>query len=684
MTVNTSKKDLILNLFSQLRISQKLWLGTGLMIALLAIVSLTTLQSLSTAQNSISDVVEVRQPTVLASMELAETIGQANASLGFYLLSQDDIHKQEYEQAQKKIGKLLTTLNGMPQVKNDPAIQKLMSEIAKDINKYKGYRDQMFTLAENYIENQPGIGYAGRNLNPVSQQMLQMMTQSIMSEMDEDISEERREILNKFNELRYGWANVMNGVRAYLSFRGDSAQKEVALYDGIVVETLEALQAHNDNLTLDQEDSLPQIIELREKFMENYKKLIEIHNGEGWRKDAQLIRNEIGPLVQNIKANINSLTESQRRGTEVSSKTLLSTISTTKQVVSILLTVGIVLGGIGAWLMVLVIVRPLNIAVAAMKDIAEGEGDLTERLKVSGRDETADLARAFNQFIEKIHATISQVAGSTSQLTTAAEQMSLVTHETNNGVNKQKIETEQVASALNEMTATVMEVARNAESAADAANQADIQASEGKNIVALTIDSINTLATEVENAANVIQDVEKDSAEIGSVLEVIQGIAEQTNLLALNAAIEAARAGEQGRGFAVVADEVRNLASRTQESTEEIRKMIERLQAGSHNAVIVMEEGRNRAKESVDQAAKTGSALERITSAVADINSMNNQIATAAHQQGIVAEEINKNVVNITQIADETSEGTIQLSKSGIELAHLAQDLQGLVGQFKI
>lgn len=684
MAVSTPSKELIFNLFSHLKISQKLWLGTGLMIVLLATVSLVALQSLSTAENSISTVVEVRQPALLASMELAETISQANASLGFYLLSVDENHKQEFTTAEKKIDRLLSTLNSMPVVQNDPATQKLMSEIAKDINKYKGYRDQMFTLAENHIENQPAIGYAGSNLNPLSQQMLQMMTQSIMSEMEEEVSETRREILNTFNDLRYAWTNIRDSVRAYLSFRGEKAQQEVGLYDGIFVETLQSLESLSDHMTLDQEDALPQIISLHEKYMVNYKSLLEIHESEEWRTDAHLIRSEIGPLVKQIKDNINRLTENQRRSTEMSSKTLLSTVSTTKQVVTTLLVVGIVLGGLGAWLLVLVIVGPLNTTVAAMKDIAEGEGDLTKRLRENGRDETAELAKTFNQFIAKIHATISQVAGSTSQLAAAAEQMSVVTSQTSSGVNKQKLETDQVATALTEMTATVQEVARHAESAAEAANQADAQAAEGKGVVSRTVESINTLASEVENAANVIQKVEKDSEEIGSVLEVIQSIAGQTNLLALNAAIEAARAGEQGRGFAVVADEVRSLASRTQESTEEIRLMIDRLQKGSHDAVTVMEMGRNKAQDSVEQAAKAGSTLENIIRSVEDINSMNTQIAAAAHQQGIVAEEINQNVVNITRVADETAEGTSQLSKSGVELARLAQDLQMLVGQFKI
>ena len=262
--------------------------------------------------------------------------------------------------------------------------------------------------------------------------------------------------------------------------------------------------------------------------------------------------------------------------------------------------------------------------------------------------------------------------------------MSLVMEETKRDTLQQQSETSQVVTAMNEMTATVQEVARHATEAASAANKADHASVEGKKVVLSTMNAIEALSSEVHSAANVISQLEKDSENIGTVLDVIKGIAEQTNLLALNAAIEAARAGEQGRGFAVVADEVRTLASRTQQSTQEIQAMIENLQVGAQTAVKVMDESRAKAESSVSQAAKAGGSLEDITHSVSLINDMNTQIATAAEEQSAVAEEINRNIVNISEIVDRTADGANQTSIASEELASLAAQLQQLVNQFKV
>jgi len=330
------------------------------------------------------------------------------------------------------------------------------------------------------------------------------------------------------------------------------------------------------------------------------------------------------------------------------------------------------------------IVVPLKRAVDAMNEIAEGDGDLTQRLDESGNNEISRLAHAFNNFAEKVRGMVSQVYGSTTQLASAAEEMSLVMEETKRDTLQQQSETSQVVTAMNEMTATVQEVARHATEAASAASKADHASVEGKKVVLSTMNAIESLSSEVHSAANVISQLEKDSENIGTVLDVIKGIAEQTNLLALNAAIEAARAGEQGRGFAVVADEVRTLASRTQQSTQEIQSMIENLQVGAQSAVKVMDESRAKAEDSVSRAAKAGGSLEEITHSVSLINDMNTQIATAAEEQSAVAEEINRNIVNISEIVDRTAEGANQTSIASEELASLAAQLQQLVNQFKV
>jgi methyl-accepting chemotaxis protein len=330
------------------------------------------------------------------------------------------------------------------------------------------------------------------------------------------------------------------------------------------------------------------------------------------------------------------------------------------------------------------ITGPLSSTVEAMDEIAQGGGDLTQRLDESGSNEIAHLGRSFNQFAEKIRHTVSQVNSSTVQLATAASEMSTITEETTAATQKQQSETVQVVTAMNEMTTTVQEVARHANDAADATNNADQASVEGKQIVINTMKAIEVLSSEINSAAQVIGQLEKDSDNIGSVLDVIRGIAEQTNLLALNAAIEAARAGEQGRGFAVVADEVRNLASKTQQSTQEIQAMIQKLQDGARKSVSVMEESRERAEDSVSQADKANASLEVIASSVSKIKDMNSHIATAADQQTTVAEEINRNIVNINDIVDGTASGASQAAQASEKLTHLAEDLQQLVSQFKV
>lgn len=330
------------------------------------------------------------------------------------------------------------------------------------------------------------------------------------------------------------------------------------------------------------------------------------------------------------------------------------------------------------------IARPISNAAARMGEIAEGDGDLTVSLEVHGSDEIADLSRNFNAFVGKIRNTIANVTISSAQLSTSGDEMSAIADTINHALDQQRQETEQLATAMNEMTATVQEVARNASQASDAAVQADGKASDGKRAVNQVSSSINNLAGEIDTAANVILELEKQSTRIGTVLDVIRGIAEQTNLLALNAAIEAARAGEQGRGFAVVADEVRTLAGRTQQSTQEIQAMIEHLQAGTRNAVQAMEQGKAKASLSVEQADQARKLLDEIAASVSIISDMNLQIASAAEEQGAVSEEINRNVITVNDLTNQNSDGARKTATASDDLARIANELACMVGEFRV
>lgn len=325
---------------------------------------------------------------------------------------------------------------------------------------------------------------------------------------------------------------------------------------------------------------------------------------------------------------------------------------------------------------------PLAKTVEVMNAIASG--DLTTNVPNAGNDEIGQLMAAVVSMRDKLHAMVSEVAESTMELGVGAETMRNTTDQTRQGVERQLRETDQVATAMNEMTATVQEVAGHATTASTAAQDADREAESGNQEVDQTIAAINGLAVDVENAVKVIQQLEQDSEAITSVLVVIKGIAEQTNLLALNAAIEAARAGEQGRGFAVVADEVRSLANRTQASTQEINDTIERVQSGAREAVDVMQKSHEHAQHSVEQAVQAGTSLKAITEMVSNISQMNLQIATAAEQQSSVSEEINRNIIVIGQVAEETSSGVHSAMQASDSVSGITTRLQSMVSQFKL
>nr|WP_085701796.1 methyl-accepting chemotaxis protein [Pseudomonas sp. B15(2017)] len=349
--------------------------------------------------------------------------------------------------------------------------------------------------------------------------------------------------------------------------------------------------------------------------------------------------------------------------------------------------VGLLIAGLGLlviWLVGHGIARPLKQMVTMLDDIAQGEGDLTRRLSSDRNDELGSIAKGFNTFLAKLQAMITQVVTSVQSVSDSSEHTADIAIRTNIGVQKQMAEIDQVATAVQEMTATAQDVARNATQAAQAASHADQAAAQGMQIVRDTSNSIGVLAVEIGKAVDVVQTLAKDSENINAILIAIRGIAEQTNLLALNAAIEAARAGEQGRGFAVVADEVRNLAQKTQQATEEIQSMIQQLQQGTRDVVRVMEDSQNRTDESVQHAAKAAEALETITQAVSVINDMNTQIASAAEEQSAVADDINRNVINIGQVANEVAGGADESSSASADLTKLAEQQRRLINQFKV
>ncbi|MBD8148037.1 methyl-accepting chemotaxis protein [Pseudomonas fluorescens] len=396
-------------------------------------------------------------------------------------------------------------------------------------------------------------------------------------------------------------------------------------------------------------------------------------------KEAQLnvetVQNRFEQQLNALREKSNLLSQSQNtKRNEEANQTRTLMIGVTLA--------ALVLGALAAWWIARQIASPLREILIAANRVAQG--DLSHDTQVERRDELGQLQHSIGQMTRSLRSLISSIGDSARQIAGAATQLSTVTEQTRNGLNDQKDETDQVATAMNEMLATAQEVARHAERASVAANEADQQAGAGEQVVTQAVEQIGNLASEMALSGRAMLTLQQESQKIASVLDVIKSVSQQTNLLALNAAIEAARAGSAGQGFAVVADEVRSLAQRTQESAEEIEGLILGLHNGTQQVADIMDSSRSLTDNSVALTRDAGEALAAIARTVSVIQEMNPQIAAAAEQQSAVAEEINRSVLKVRDVSEQTAAASEETAAASVQLTRLSVDLQTLVAKFKL
>ena len=670
--------------FNDISIKIKIYAAFALILLILSIVTATPLLSISSMNNNVATVTTEIQPAAISSVQFDKTINEASTYLGYYMLTQEAAFKEKYTNSINKAEKILFDLNEHFSTSNNEASLNLVTAIKSNMDQLKQHNQHLIKLALNPNENIPALSYAAQKINPVSQKILQTLYEIVLSNQEEDASTIRKRIFSEVSEFRYQWSNVMTQIRSYLAFRAESTAKEIiSFYDSTGV-ILERLLKYKENFNFEEEEGIEQIQELRTNFKPLLSELIKIHGSEEWRGDSHHIKQNVAPLINVMKKNIDQLIGIQENNASVMSNEVHSQSTIITNTMILLMVSSLIIGIIIALALTRSVIFPLNNIKIAMMNIAEGEGDLTQRLDDRGKNEISSLAKAFNTFIKKIQATVELTANASKTIASSTEDVSAITNQTSTDMQHQKREIDDVANSINQMANTTHEISNNTKQTATSAIEAKSSAEDGTKVIDTAVKSMNLLNQEFQNVSSVILSVEEQSNEIGNVLNVIRDISEQTNLLALNAAIEAARAGETGRGFAVVADEVRSLSHRTNESTNEIQKIIERLQHDTKQTVNAVGNANTQASKSIESVENASKAFKSIALAVNTINDMTKLIASSTDEQSISAVDINEKIASIKHAVEKTADAALDTAAKTNDFSLLTDELLETVTQFKI
>ncbi|KPB63070.1 chemotaxis protein [Pseudomonas amygdali pv. myricae] len=636
--------------FANISVNMKLALGFGLVLvftAILALTGWTSMSGLINRSNWMSDITSLNsQLTKLRVTRLQYMVADGDEKVAETVQVSLDGFKN-YQQ------KLLTSFKSPENVKMLEQLGVVIADYQKSLNSMRGGYKASIVARDELSTN------AGKSIDVF--ELLQAEVKK-MDPADANRFEQYQIVTDAKENLRLARYEV----RGYTTNpTAETEQTAVAMLDS-AIKDLDTLKTTFSGTQADQLKQLETSLAAYRKALQSFKAATA---------DIAQARKEMTVQGQDIVKISEAMYQLQldRRDQE-------SAQARTTQITCTLL--AIILGMIAAVIITRQITRPLQETLAVVDRIASG--DLTQTLAVTRRDELGVLQQGIQRMGSTLRELIGGIRDSVVQIASAAEELSAVTEQTSAGVNSQKVETDQVATAMHEMSATVAEVARNAEQASQAASNADREARDGDKVVGEAIVQIERLANEVGRSADAMNQLEQESDKIGKVMDVIKAVAEQTNLLALNAAIEAARAGEAGRGFAVVADEVRGLAQRTQQSTVEIETLVAALQSGTRQVSSIMLSSRELTVSSVQLSRQAGTSLGSITQTVSNIQAMNQQIAAAAEEQSAVAEEISRSIVNVRDVSEQTASASEETAASSVELARLGGQLQTMVSHFRI
>lgn len=667
-------------MLGNLTIRAKLYLGAAGVVIVLVLITVLAFWNLNLVKNQLSTVVKVDQPQAFATLELAKDVEAFSLSLVSYMLSGETRLLQRMDKQLQALERRVVQLKR--QLQDERALQNL-DVIASRLSVIKEKLPEIVAMTQDDTLKYPALKVVSQGMDQAAQQIQGAISQMILSELSE-ADPERMALLQNLIELQKTWLNIMINLRGFVAFRAHNMSENIESFLDTFEKQLNGLHQYAEIMTLEEEEGLPIVRENYQIWRENYMVLKGVLTSDKWRMDAWTYKHEIHPLLQEVEAELHQLMEYVISSIHKKAETVSIQTDRSLWLMGSIAGGGLLLGLLIMGVIMRSILSSLSRLQAAMRQMASGEADLTLRLPAEGKDELADISRCFNQFVAHIQAVVRDIIQDARALEAAAATLYHQTEHAEKGIDTQFKTVERLTSLMQQLEQEAQEVAGFSSNTAKAASDAIGRVEKGVERVDGTQQQIRLLASVMESLRESITVLDEESGTIGTVISVIEEIAEQTNLLALNAAIEAARAGEHGRGFAVVADEVRQLAQRTQESTKQISEVIQRIRQKTQETVSRMHAGDEATEQSLQAIEEAEKTLKPVTVLMRDLTSLSDQMQKVAQHETELVSTVGQRIGDIRTVTEQAVDQTKATRREGEKMQQIAAHLDKLLRKFKV